>query len=118
MFESKRVYPFLFLLLLLTLVTKWSVFLWLSILVTAILIIRPGLLKIPVSLLEALGQRLGTAASGVLLTIVFYFIVVPYGVLYRLREKGLTGYFFDPNRKSQWCAEKRQWEPVSFEKTW
>jgi hypothetical protein len=86
--------------------------------VTAILIIRPTLLKIPVSLLETLGQKIGTVASGFLLTVVFYLIVVPYGVLYRLREKNLTSYFFDPNRESQYCVEKRQWEPATFEKTW
>ena len=117
--SGARAYPLLLISLVLALVTEIHLFIWVAIFLVAILIVRPALLEPVVFIFEKCTRFLGTWASNIVLGIIFFGIVVPYGYLYRRLEKKLTAYFFDPKgRQSFFVEERKRFLPADFEKSW
>jgi hypothetical protein len=118
-FDARRAYPLVLILLVLALVTGAKFFLLLSVALVAILIARPSILEIPAELLGSVARLAGTALSNVVLTVVFYVFVVPYGYFYRTIEKQLRAHFFESRGKhSYFTKATRRYGPADFEKPW
>lgn len=119
MFTEARAYPLLLISLVLALVTETPFFIWVAIILVAILISRPALLYPVVFIFEKVTRFLGTWISNIVLGVIFFVIVVPYGYLYRRLEKKLVAHFFDPkDRQSFFVEERKRYRPTDFEKSW
>jgi hypothetical protein len=64
------------------------------------------------------GAALGALNSRVLLTIVYYLILVPVAYCYRRFNRGLVAYFFDRSRNSYFIDATRRYDRSMFEKIW
>ena len=103
--------------LVLALFTEMPFFIWVAIFLVAILISRPALLDPVVFLFEKITRFLGTWVSNIVLGLIFFVIVVPYGYLYRRLEKKLAAHFFDSeDRQSFYTDERKRYRPADFEK--
>lgn len=119
MFDEARAYPLILIALILALVTKSFWFVWLAVAFVALLIAKPEFLAPVASVLEHVGRFIGTWLSNIALSLIFIFIIIPYGFLYRSAEKALRKRFFNPDNEPTFFTEKkRTYEPESFEKTW
>ena len=119
MFTEARAYPLLLISLVLALITGMPLFVWVAIFLVAILIARPRLLYPVVRIFEKCTHFLGTWVSNIVLGVIFFVIVVPYGYLYRRLEKKLAAHFFDSkDRQSFFVEERKRYRPADFEKSW
>ena|ERR1700744_644850 len=64
-----------------------------------------------------LSHILGEVTNGILLSIVFFFVVTPVGWIRRLGKKGGLGYF-DKSATSNFSDRDGDIEKKDFEKTW
>lgn len=65
-----------------------------------------------------LGGALGTINSRVLLTIVYYLVLVPVAYCYRRFNHEKVDYFFGRNRKSYFIDATRRYDQAMFNKIW
>jgi hypothetical protein len=118
MFDAKRAYPLVLISLIFSLITEAAFFVWAAIVLIAVLIVRPTVLKPLVSVFESVTRFIGTWASNVVLGAIFFLIVVPYGFLYRKVEKKLVRHFFDSTGGTFFTEDTKRYEPKHFEKPW
>ena len=119
MFTEARAYPLVLISLVLGLLTERQIFIWVAIVLVAILISRPALLAPVVIIFETITRFLGTWLSNLVLGMIFFLIVVPYGYLYRRLEKKLVVHFFESkDRQSFFVEERKRFLPTDFEKSW
>ena len=117
--SGARAYPLLLISLGFALLTETSLFIWAAIILVAILIVRPVLLEPVVVIFETCTRFLGTWVSNIVLGVIFFSFIVPYGYLYRRLEKKLTAHFFDPkDRQSFFVEQRKRYKPADFEKSW
>ena len=119
MFDARRAYPLVLIALILAIVLSEMLLVWLAIILVALLIARPQLLRLPAILLETVGRFVGTTLSNIVLSLIFFLFVTPYSVLYRVVEKKLKDYFFsDAERVSTFKKVQQVYSKEQFEKTW
>jgi hypothetical protein len=118
MFDVRRAYPLILIVLFLSLGMREVRVVWLAVVLVAILLIRPDLLRVPSALLETVGRVVGTALSNSVLSIIFIVCVVPYSFLYRYIERATWSYFFDATKRTSTFVDTHAYTQEQFKKTW
>ena len=116
---TERIYPLVLLALILSLVSGLRAFLWLALAFVALWTVPPTLLLPIAGILERVMRFVGTALSTVVLTIVFFGFVAPYGALYRAFHAPLVKHVRGPaGSASFYTVMPRRYEKDLFEKQW
>jgi RsiW-degrading membrane proteinase PrsW (M82 family) len=63
-----------------------------------------------------LARGLGVVSNGVLLSVIYLFVVVPVGIVRRMRKKDLT--WFDPKATSNFKVREHLFGKEDLENTW
>jgi hypothetical protein len=119
MFEPSRAYPLLLLTLVPYVFTHAIALVYLTLGLVALLIIAPQYLRLPTLMLEATTQCIGTAASNLVLGIIFVIFIVPYSLLFRLVERKTVHRFFTAEGEQTFYSERKYTFPKEdFDKPW
>lgn len=63
-----------------------------------------------------LAKLLGYIVPNILLTLVFFIVLYPFALIYRLTEDDPL--LLSPDHETFWVTDEKEPDPASFEKTW
>lgn len=95
----------------------YSIFLTVSIALVILGLIAPVLLKPLHKIWMAFAIIIGWIMTRIILSILFYLLITPIGLLKRLSDKDMLDLRFDKNKNSYWIPRQQEaFDKVSYEK--